>query len=209
MKQYRLLVALILCTANLLCAQNASKPYAKSLAKHRKEYRKDFLTNDRSPLKSKEELKALRFYEPDERYRVEATVRVLEDETPFEMATYAGTTKPYMRYALLKFELMGKPLELTLYRSLQLAQMPQYRDHLFLPFMDATNGEATYGGGRYMDFKITDIAEGKMTIDFNKAYNPWCAFSDGYQCPIPPFDNHLGEAIEAGERQFAKEIKHQ
>jgi len=209
MKQYRLLVALILCTANLLCAQNASKPYTKSLAKHRKEYRKDFLTNERSPLKSKEELKSLRFYEPDERYRVEATVQVLEGETPFDMATYAGTTKPYVRYALLKFELMGKPLELTLYRNLQLANMPQYKDHLFLPFMDATNGEATYGGGRYMDFKMTDIAGGKMTIDFNKAYNPWCAFSDGYQCPIPPFENHLGEAVEAGERQFAKEIKHQ
>lgn len=209
MKHFILTTTLILCAIAILSAQTASKTYAKSLAKHRKEYRKDFLSNERSPLKSKEELKSLRFYEPDERYRVEATVEVLEGETPFDMATYAGTTKPYVRYALLKFELMGKPLELTLYRNLQLAKMPQYKDHLFLPFMDATNGEATYGGGRYMDFKITDIAGGKMTIDFNKAYNPWCAFSDGYQCPIPPFDNHLGEAIEAGERQFAKEIKHQ
>ncbi|NUO00972.1 MAG: DUF1684 domain-containing protein [Saprospiraceae bacterium] len=200
---------LLLAMTATLGAQTASKPYAKAIAKHRKEYRKDFLTNERSPLKNKEDLKALRFYEPDERYRVEATVEVLEGEEPFDMATYAGTTKPYIRYARLKFELLGQQLELTLYRNLQLVKMPQYRDHLFLPFMDATNGEATYGGGRYMDFKITDIAAGKMTIDFNKAYNPWCAFSDGYQCPIPPFDNHLGVAIEAGELQFGKEKKHQ
>ncbi len=207
MRQIFLTTLIAICAAATLPAQTADKTYAKSIAKHRKAYRKDFLTDERSPLK-KEDLKFLRFYEPDDTYRVEASVEVLEGEEPFDMATYAGTTKPYIRYAVLKFELRGAPLQLTLYRSLLLAKMPQYRDYLFLPFMDASNGAASYGGGRYMDFKLADIADGKMTIDFNKAYNPWCAFSDGYQCPVPPVENQLDVAIEAGERQFAKEKKH-
>ncbi|MFT4762129.1 MAG: hypothetical protein ACI9LN_004113, partial [Saprospiraceae bacterium] len=71
-----------------------------------------------------------------------------------------------------------------------------------------TNSETTYGGGRYLDFKTTDIVDGKMTIDFNKTYNPWCHYSDGYNCPIPPKENHLEVEIVAGERNFGKEKKH-
>jgi len=204
MKPFLVSLALLLGAAIILPAQTASRQYAKTIAKHRKEYQKDFLMNPRSPLK-KADLKHQRFYAPDERYRVEAAVQVLEGETPFDMATYAGTTKPYIRYATLTFEIEGKPLQLSIYRSLQLVKMPQYQDYLFLPFKDETNDEVSYGGGRYMDFKTTDIQNGKLILDFNKAYNPYCAFSDGYQCPVPPSENHLEIAIEAGERMFAKE----
>jgi uncharacterized protein (DUF1684 family) len=71
-----------------------------------------------------------------------------------------------------------------------------------LAFTDLTNGEDTYGGGRYIDLYISDIAEGHITIDFNKAYNPYCAYSDGYNCPIPPASNSINLEIKAGEKMY-------
>ncbi|WP_310587912.1 DUF1684 domain-containing protein [Larkinella arboricola] len=177
-------------------------PYAHQIAAHREEYKADFLKSSTSPLK-KDDLQNLRFFEPDSTYRIEATVQRTPQAEPFELPTYDGKKKTYVKYAVLTFRLKGKPYELTLYRSLQLAQLPQYRDYLFLPFKDATNGQSTYGGGRYMDLRVGTIKDGKVLLDFNKAYNPYCAYSDGYACPIPPKENHLTVSIEAGEKQFA------
>jgi len=73
---------------------------------------------------------------------------------------------------------------------------------LFLPFKDFTNNESTYGGGRYINFLDTDIKDGKIEIDFNKSYNPWCAYSDGFNCPIPPKENHIETEVTAGEKNF-------
>jgi uncharacterized protein (DUF1684 family) len=81
----------------------------------------------------------------------------------------------------------------------------QYKDHLFIPFTDATSGEGTYESGRYIDLDIKDITDNKFTIDFNKAYNPYCAYVTGrYNCPIPPVENRLAVAIRAGEKAFGK-----
>ena len=77
-----------------------------------------------------------------------------------------------------------------------------YRDYLFIPFKDLSNGEATYGGGRYMDIRMDDIKNGELMLDFNKAYNPYCAYSDGYNCPVPPVENHLETEVNAGEKSF-------
>ena len=99
-------------------------------------------------------------------------------------------------------------MQLTLYRSVALSMLPDYKDYLFLPFTDETNGTETYGGGRYIDMRDGDIKDGKVVIDFNRAYNPYCAFSGGYACPKPPDENHLPMAIQAGEKQFAGEKKH-
>ena len=82
--------------------------------------------------------------------------------------------------------------------------VPQFRNELFLPFKDKTNANGSYGGGRYIDIKISDIENGKVILDFNKAYNPWCAYSDGYSCPIPPKENHLKIAVTAGEKEYGK-----
>ncbi|MFC5410030.1 DUF1684 domain-containing protein [Larkinella bovis] len=177
--------------------------YNQSIAAHREAYKADFLKSAKSPLK-KEELAYLRFYAPDSTYRIEASVRRTPEAEPFELPTYDGQKKTYVSYAVLSFTLHGKPHQLTVYRSLQLARLPQYRDYLFLPFKDATNGKETYGGGRYMDLRLGDIKDGKLILDFNKAYNPYCAYSDGYACPIPPKENHLAVSIPVGERQFDK-----
>ena len=80
----------------------------------------------------------------------------------------------------------------------------KYKDYLFIPFTDKTSGIETYGGGRYIDLVLSDIVNKTCTIDFNKAYNPYCAYTAGYNCPIPPKENDLPVAIKAGELNFAK-----
>ena len=79
----------------------------------------------------------------------------------------------------------------------------QYKDYLFLPFTDLTSGKETYASGRYLDLKTDEIKNGKVTLDFNKAYNPYCAYVSGvYNCPIPPKENTLGVEVKAGEKLF-------
>ncbi|MDN3579242.1 DUF1684 domain-containing protein [Mucilaginibacter flavus] len=172
-------------------------------ATYRQQYMADFLSDAHSPLK-KDDLQFLRFYDDDSTYSVTATVKMLGNESPFVMPVFSGTGRDYERYAQLSFTLKGKPMQLTLYKSLALAQNPLYADYLFLPFTDDTNGQTTYGGGRYIDMRTGDIKDGKLVIDFNKAYNPYCAFSAGYSCPKPPDENRLATAIEAGEKLFGK-----
>src|SRR5690606_33962909 len=119
----------------------------------------------------------------DTNYIVTASVELLENEQSFRMPTYDGTSNQYKRYALLHFELEGQSLTLTAYQSAALFQNPAYQDHLFLPFLDDSNGSDSYEGGRYIDLNTREIKNGKITIDFNRAYNPYCAYSNGYRCP--------------------------
>lgn len=167
----------------------------------------EFLQDKSSPLKQ-EDLQFLRFYDADSTYKVIANVTILSNETPFDISTFTGTGGKHLRYAVLKFTLKGKALQLTVYRSLSVSNIPGYKDYLFLPFTDETNGTATYGGGRYIDLREGDFKNGTLVLDFNKAYNPYCAFGGGYSCPKPPAENNLVAAIEAGEKIFAREIKH-
>ena len=183
-----------------------SLSFSAKIEAHRNQYKTDFTKSDHSPL-SRADLKFLRFFEPDSTYHVLAKFERTPGEQPFEMATYSGITKPYVKYGNIRFDLHGDTIQMAIYQSLRLRAMPMFRDHLFIPFMDLTNGETTYGGGRYMDVSIKSIVDDQIEIDFNKAYNPYCAFSDGYNCPIPPTENHLEVAIEAGEKNFAKKTK--
>lgn len=183
-----------------------SQNFEKQIATHREHYKADFVSNERSPLKDAD-LKYLNFYDADSTYQVLALVELLQNERAFKMPTYAGTTADYMRYAILKFNLHGKPVKLTLYRNIALAANAAYKNYLFLPFTDRTNNKETYGGGRYIDLNTSAIVDGKLQLDFNKAYNPYCAYSDGYRCPIPPEENDLPIAIEAGEKRYTGEKK--
>jgi len=181
--------------------------YKAQITAHRQSYMDDFLKDAHSPLK-KDDLQLLRFYNADSTYRVTATAMLLTNETTFVMPVFTGAGSQYVKYALLKFTLKGQPMELTLYRSIGLSQIPQYSDYLFLPFTDDTNGKDTYGGGRYIDLSKKDIKDGTIVVDFNKAYNPYCAFAGGYACPKPPDENKLKASVEAGEKLFAGTVKH-
>ncbi|WP_218921467.1 DUF1684 domain-containing protein [Haliscomenobacter hydrossis] len=191
----------------LCCLQGQSDPlFVKKIQQHRKAYLNDFKKNPASPL-GKKELKNVQFFAPDEQYMVLCQFSPTPDAEPFEMPTYSGVTKPYVQYGIAKFSLAGVDYQLSIYRSVS-NTLPQYRDYLFVPFKDLSNGEYTYGGGRYLDLRIKDIVDKKLTLDFNKAYNPYCAYSDGYSCPIPPEENHLKVSIPAGEKVFMGKKKH-
>ena len=188
--------------AVLMSFSVAGQGFKKSICEHRKEYKESF-KEEGSPIKP-EDIRYLRFFKPDEVYRVEAIFVRTPDEKPFDMVTSSGKTKKYVKYGELGFEIKGEARTLEVYQSIRLRAMPQYKDYLFIPFKDTTNGTTTYGAGRYLDIEIPDIQNGKLVLDFNKTYNPYCAFSDGYNCPRPPAANHLKIAIEAGEKKYAK-----
>lgn len=178
--------------------------YVEEIAAHRAHYKEEFLKSLNSPLKEAD-LAYLRFFDSDSTFRVVADFVRTQGSEPFSMPTYSGMQKEYVKYGELHFRLNQQKLSLSVYRSLSLMQQPMYRDYLFIPFKDATSANETYGGGRYMDIRMGEIKKGVCVLDFNKAYNPYCAYLDGYNCPIPPKENHLPVKIEAGEKNFAKE----
>ncbi|MBD2752234.1 DUF1684 domain-containing protein [Spirosoma validum] len=195
----------LLLTHLLTTTTFAQMPFAEQLAQHREKYKKDLLKSVGGPIQAEEDLAYVKFYAPDSTYRITATVELTPKAEPFEMPTYNGKTRTHVSYAILSFVLKGKKQRLTLYRNLNVIRMPEYRDYLFLPFKDATSAKETYGGGRYMDLRTGDVKDGHVALDFNKAYNPYCAYQEGYPCPIPPKNNILSIAVEAGEKAYGKE----
>lgn len=153
----------------------------------------------------KDNLKSnIHFFKIKAKYHITAHFEKLADTTGFVMKTSGTKTQVYLRYGKLNFTIDGRTCELTVYQSAQLMLTQEYKNYLFIPFTDLTSGEKSYGGGRYLDLLIEDIKKDSITIDFNKAYNPYCAYASGYNCPIPPAENDLPVAIEAGEMNFKK-----
>lgn len=151
-----------------------------------------------SPLTKKQRLtfKGHDFYPIDLAYRVKATLIRTPHEKPFKMAATRGEAKNYIRYGILRFSINGKELQLNVYQNLDLIKKEGYKNYLFLPFKDLTNSVETYGGGRFIDLQIP---EGNTLIcDFNKAYNPFCVYSDRFSCPVTPVENSLDVEIKAG-----------
>ena len=169
----------------------------------RSDHLEELVQHERAPL-VKEDLKKVEFFEIKKKYAVEARFTEKKEREEFDMLTYSGKKKKYYTYGHIDFSLSGKDIRLALYKSVRLEKMPQYASHLFLPFKDTTNGDETYGGGRYIDLETSDLRDGMIFIDFNKAYNPWCAYSDGYSCPIPPIENHISIPVRAGEKTYRK-----
>lgn len=145
--------------------------------------------------------KELDFYPIDLEFLVTATLLRTPDAKPFKMPTSTSRMAEYVQYGELHFEVKGTYQMLPIYQDTDHENQKGYEDYLFLPFTDPTNADTTYGGGRYLEMWIPE--EGNtMVIDFNKAYNPYCAYSPRYSCPIPPKANNLTVAIEAGVKQF-------
>lgn len=181
-----------------------AQDYKKKIVAFQEELNAEFKNPDESPLSAAErkEFKGLPFFSIDEKYKVLAKFEKLPPRSLFQMKTTANSIKDYDVYGVLTFTLEGKEFRLNVYQSHILRTQEKYQDYLFLPFTDMTNGEETYGGGRYMDLKIP--VGDTMELDFNKAYNPFCAYSDGYACPIPPSENDLQLEIRAGVKYEPK-----
>ena len=118
------------------------------------------------------------------------------------MPTTTDRMPIYVKYGEAYFELEGQSFKLNIYQNQELITKAEYVDYLFIPFTDATNGETSYGGGRYLDLRIPT---GKtITLNFNKSYNPYCAYNGKYSCPIPPSENDISVAILAGVKAYKK-----
>jgi len=185
----------------ILCFQNISaQTYKDSLLS----YQQNYINNHE--VVGKDDKKFIHFYPVDESYRVMASFKRASDAKGFDMNTASGMKQHYFRYGILTFKLHNSILHLYVYQSASLLKQEKFKDYLFVPFGDATSGFESYGGGRYLDFIISDIKNNSLVIDFNKAYNPYCAYTTGYNCPIPPEENLLTVPIPAGEKNYEKPV---
>lgn len=167
----------------------------------------EFKDASKSPLKKKDrkDFRGLEFFKVDSAYVVQATLKTTPDEQPFKMKTTTDRLPEYVKYGEITFNLENETFTLNVFRDLDLMKEEGFEDYLFLPFLDDTNGDETYGGGRYLDLRIP---EGDvMIVDFNKAYNPYCAYNEKYSCPIVPRDNYVGVNIKAGVKAFEVNIE--
>ena len=135
----------------------------------------------------------LRYYAPDEKYSVPAALRLSSERPIVEVPTSTGTIRRMQLVGTLNFRLDGQPMSLG-----ALAPAGEPIQSLFVPFTDLTSGVETYKAGRYLDLHPTST--GVYIIDFNRAYNPTCAYNESYECPYPPPSNRLKVAIRAGEK---------
>lgn len=147
------------------------------------------------------------FFAPNEKLKCIAKVTYLKDTVGFIMKTSGWKTPRYFKFASLIFLVDGKVQHLTAYQNEFLTQTEQYKNMLFIPFTDETSGVESYGGGRYLEIYSTAIKDGEIILDFNKVYNPYCAYTSGYNCPIPPAENNLSVKINAGEKNYGKPYK--
>lgn len=195
MKKYLLIFLLF---PLLIFSQKLSKEESE-IKKFQKELNAEYLNPKETPLRGDnfKNFKQHPFFPINLKYRITAKFEKTENAEPFDLPTSSGKTKPYREYGKATFQLDGKSYTLTLYQSLDLIKQKKYKDHLFLPFRDATNEKETYGGGKYLDLTIP---KGKTIIlDFNKSYHPYCAYNAyDYNCPVVPEENKLPVEIRAG-----------
>ena len=160
-----------------------------------------------SPLKKKDlkNFKGLDFFPVDSTFIVLSKFTKIDNSPIFKMPTNTGREPFYKEYGVLNFRIKGKEFQLTLYQDQDETLDEKYKDDLFLPFSDETSGNETYGAGRYINLKTTDLnADGTFILNFNNSYNPYCAYNEKFSCPLTPRKNHLDIEIKAGVKNFKK-----
>ena len=163
---------------------------------------KEYANKTESPLTEDDfkVFKTLDFYPINEKFIVEAKFVRTKKEKVFEMKTSTTRLPKYKKYGELFFTIDGKIFKLNVYQNIDLSKKEGYKDYLFLPFSDLTCGKESYLGGRYIDMRFPKSET--VIIDFNKAYNPYCAYNHKYSCPIVPLENDLQIEILAGVKKF-------
>ena len=175
-----------------------AQDYKQESIDYQIELNADYKSVEDSPLSPRDRdlFHALNFYDYNADFVIEARFEKAEKVEELIMKTSTARTSTYTRYGTLYFTIDGVECQLTVFQSPSLMDDPEYHDYLFVPFKDLTNGDGSYGTGRYME--LTAPLEGKVILNFNNIYNPYCAYRKGYSCPVPPAENHLEVRIEAG-----------
>ena len=173
-----------------------------SVEKFQKDLNTEYTDAKTSPLMAEDLVKfeSLDFFPINEKFFVVANFVRTKDEKPFEMKTSTDRKPMYVKYGEAHFVLDGKPFQLNIYQNIELSKKDEYKDYLFLPFSDLTCGKESYIGGKYIDMKVPN--GDTIVIDFNKAYNPLCAYNHKYSCPKVPLENDLKIEIKAGVKKF-------
>jgi uncharacterized protein (DUF1684 family) len=162
--------------------------------KIRKDKDENFVSSEESPIKDKTQFKGLKYYPFNKDYIIEFVLEKAEKAKTVELKMTDGSTEKLILFGKIKGEIGGFSVSLTLYQH--------DNGEFFLPFKDKTAPTETYGGGRFLDLPLTNVKNNRLRVDFNLAYNPYCAYNEDFACPIPPAENTLPIRIEAGEKLF-------
>lgn len=196
----KIILALILSTLNLcVLGQTDSVKAVAEIITFQKELNEEFKNREESPLNPHDfkRFKGHSFFPVALKYRVSAKLNVTSNTPVFAMRTTTTRLPNYRIYGIAEFVLDGKIFKMPVYQSQDLIKKQEYIDYLFFPFTDLTNNEKTYAGGRFIDLRIPKQGE-ELIIDFNKAYNPSCAYNHNYSCPLVPTENQMNIEIPAG-----------
>lgn len=176
--------------------------WKEKLKMQRKNKGKFFEQNPRSPipLKDRRDFDGIDYFPVDSKYRFELKFNEHDEKKKIEVEDNQGGIQKYIRWGEFRFSIDGEDVKLQAYKS------KQNEKRLWAPFRDETNGEKTYAAGRYLDLEPAEHREdGKWIIDFNEAYNPYCAYSEDYVCPFIPPENWLEVPVEAGEKDYEED----
>jgi len=203
---YRLVVILFLTLLlTEACKENRTddpemKAYIESLIKERKEkdYSMQFDINSPFNRDTTITFKPLNYYEPNPDFVFKSKLFKFDVQDTVAILGTKGETRPAVLLGFLELKKDNKVIRINVYQSFSRTGEPYYS----IWFTDKTTGNETYGVGRYLDFELNDHPEFVYTIDFNKAYNPYCAYSSLFTCPIPRVEDYIDMEIEAGEKNF-------
>jgi uncharacterized protein (DUF1684 family) len=172
------------------------------LEEERREKDAFFAAHWQSPISPRDRVgfRGLDYYHPDSNYRLEIELHEHSQKEMVRVTYTKGDERDFIRWGEFQFEIGGAECVLQVYKS------AAEDEQLFVPFRDTTSGKETYGGGRYLDLDAARhrTTDGKWILDFNRAYNPWCVFSEAYTCPFVPQGNWLTVPVQAGEKNYSK-----
>lgn len=195
----RIFCLLLFCELFSLGAGAQNKTYIDSIHAYQQKYVKEH-----GVVKGKDK-ELLHFFPVSKEYYINARFERVYSYNWFDMETSGKRKQSYRVYGVLHFKLGDSSLKLQVYQSKDLMNTKEYADYLFIPFTDKTCGDESYENGRYLELRLGDVSTGRCILDFNKAYNPYCAYvSNVYNCPIPPKENDLPVAVKAGEMKYGK-----
>jgi uncharacterized protein (DUF1684 family) len=202
----RKIILLVFGLYNLqLSAQDNARATAE-IAAFQHKLNEEYEDPKESPLEPRDlkKFKGHQFFPIDLKYRITARVTRQENAPFIDLKTTTARVSKERIYAYAEFDLEGKSFKLPLYQSKDLMNTKEYADYLFFPFSDLTNGKQSYGGGRFIDLKIPPKGQDTIVIDFNQAYNPFCAYNHKYSCPLVPEENQMDIEVLAGVMLVSK-----
>ncbi len=197
MKKAWLILIPIALVAFFMIQQSGSSvdAYAEEIEKFWEDRDEFYRSSEASPFIQRDvKYKPVDYYEPSLDFKVTGKLNRFSKRETLALGNSDGTTKMYLKFATVDFKIQDQSCTLLILKALG------FGNQYLLAFGDGTSGDTTYGGGRYLD--VTIGKSDQLVLDFNKAYNPYCAYFDDFTCPLPPRENLLEVSIEAGEKNY-------